>query len=501
MPRKAHRVKSDFLYRLCRVITDGVYSKLKAYNDVYAKGSKQWRLIDYYRGLERWDKQRERQDWAGENLAALKYNTLNWLLLAMSKIGDWPQSDIHALIGGIRWGLKAGANEELLDFVDEAKELSWKTEAYNLFEEALGLEWMIVSLLDDFSGRESRIKNILKARDHLETRKREINDVFSIRLLHFEPARKKTVEEGVGAQEKFEALFIALSQINPKDLEAGEALLEYHALNLRCQWLKKEDSMVITADIIGNIYETRPWLMVHDTGRYFRFQRDRVLTYMLANVPLKAKQVLAKFDLQPNAERGEKLKALVPKLWSYFYIYDVSNDLDIGAVALHEFSREFQFLDLSAQEKDLSWLFFFAAKAAMDLSRFKEALDALENVLTHSGAAREITLIHARVMMLVAYLGLEREQDFVYSAAVACSKFLYRHKRAPQYLHVVVRGIMHISKTERDSSDYQHVFQRSIQAVSEAFTSEHSPNAVSYRYHLAMESVWRTISVKRNLST
>lgn len=252
--------------------------------------------------------------------------------------------------------------------------------------------------------------------------------------------------------------------------------------------------MVVSADALGLVYEHRPWLQANDKARYYHYQADRVLAYMMGNDLAKAKLTLSKLHLPNDVDQSERLKVVVPKLWSLFYIYnhDCTN-LDTAKDAMDAYLTDAPLLSHLGQPKYLGWLHFFVAKASFHLGRFREAQRALEIVLSQRKSVGEIVVIHVRTMLLIAYAALQGDQEFLLSAAVACLKFLHRSQNVPSYVLVAARCIARIAKTPWGSLEHKAEFLCAIQETKVAFDQSAHGIEFSFRYHDGLKNAFDLI--------
>ena len=487
-------MKSDLLYRLCKVIGDAGFARLRAYNDVYAKGSKQWRLIDYYRGLEVWSKEREKRDWVGENLAALKFKTLDWLFTVMARLGDWPDGEMMAMVGAIRWGIEAGAGTDLLDRVDEAKALAFETEEFGLALKIIELEQVILRDMARGPGKTARLKAALVQGEVLVGMVREVLDYQAFRVQHLEPLKDQGVASGAVRSEDFGVVLEALDAVDEGGLRTGMARLGYKNVRLFCQLVAKDYVAALkTADEMGVLYGMRPWLRMKDWGQYFQVLKNRVAAYVFGGQIDTAKGMLAAFEVGLEGEPGVGAQALFPRLWAYFYLAEVTGEEGLGREAMAVYRRDKGAVGRADEGKGKVWLYHFVSKTALGLGDFAEAVEALERLLGQKSVLSEAVLLHSRLMLVIAYLGQLREPEFIQNAAVACAMLFHRRKTAPPLLVKVLQWVQKIAKHGHGEAEQLHLLGAAIAAVEEEYAKDFASRAVFFPYHRGLKKVAEAI--------
>ena len=481
MSRKVHRVKSDTLYRLCKLISEGTYSRLKAYNDVYAKGSQQWQLFEYYRNLDTWSRDKEKNHWQHLDLADLKYNTLARLLRAISKMGDWPGHEIHALIGDIAWAIKHGAGEEMLPLIDEAKNSAIQTERLGLLMEILGLEKQAVFQLTSATKRVARMKAIQAQTRWMLERIAEIEKLNTLRIALFEPAKGIAQEQGVASTQYAELLEVELDRINGEEIIAQKALLEFHILSLWTKTVQASyQAAALHSDKIGQIYDANPWLVQDDLHRFFQILKSRVAVHVFAGQMKKATNLLAAFDGWPL--KTAIANGTIAKVEAYFRVYDVSKNKSIGERALLEYSVIRQQIEGIEIEQRV-WLLFFTAKTSLLLGNFILAEDALELILRNKSGMEKRMHYFTRIMLLLCYLGLGKEHDLIHSSAIAASKFLNRGAEVPPVLLTVVKTILGLIRHPLSQGQFSNISVRELEEIKMSHCQSPNANAITFDFY------------------
>ena len=223
MAAMRRRAKSNTLFRLVKSLSFGQFTKLKAFNDVYAKGSKQWRLIEYYYHLDEWSREKETSDWPDGRFSALKYDTLQWLLRAMSRVGDWPGNALFHVFGDVSMALKHKVFESAADFWEEAKPMVLKQERFGLQLEFLSLQRETIRLGYLAEEIPENLAENLKMTQIALSLQSELLALEIVRSKYFDPIKILHAQDGTVPRELSDLLDKELKKIRYETLKGIRA--------------------------------------------------------------------------------------------------------------------------------------------------------------------------------------------------------------------------------------------------------------------------------------
>lgn len=447
---KPHRVKSDLLFRLSKTLEDAEYDLLREYMRLYTKNGKQFRLLEYYRGLAVWSKQREQADWQGEKLAQLKNRTLLWLMRRMGILGKWQGAEVHGYIGDIRWCLSQGIDAEGLGFFSMAEEKAME-EGY---ESLLTLQ-ELKAVTGDYLASKTNTKEDGKIAI-IADKLKEIEEIHGLRVRHFEKIKVKTVQSGVNHLEGWKRLDAELHNIAPDGIKTGEGLREFYVLKMMAEHsLARNVDAVHSASNLCKVHQDHPHLSRSNWKRYFKEQRAIVFIYALGGELDRAHRAIEEMRSLADKSPNLLIQSITTLLLSIDHLYSVSGDLGLAMNAIEAYRNNKHLLRYCGEGHNWVWLHFFVSKAALHLALYKNAIEALYSIIDQKKQSNLHILGHSRVMLLIANLGLETEIDYVYHAANACSMFLHRHKNLPKILGVAVQAIKRIA-TYNYGTDLQY---------------------------------------------
>lgn len=127
-PRKG-RGPSPTLWEMTQRVTDDEWRQLKAFSQVYGKGSQQFQLLELLRSMAVYDSRLEKETFAECALGVLRHNAKAWMIRTVQRLAFYATEvmeqtlDVDVLL---RWGM----HEEALKFITEAKKLAIEQEEF-----------------------------------------------------------------------------------------------------------------------------------------------------------------------------------------------------------------------------------------------------------------------------------------------------------------------------------------------------------------------------------
>jgi hypothetical protein len=478
--RKPHRVKSDLLFRLSKTLEDSEFRLLWEYMRLYTKNGKQFRLVEYFRDLESWSKQKEKADWRGEQLAQLKNRTLLWLMRKMGMLGKWQGAEVHGYIGDIRWCISMGLDPFDLGFFAIAEEKAKQEEEFE----------HLLTLLELKAENEKKRKGQANTEDAEKVRLvlgklREIEHIHRMRVQHFERIKVKTVRSGINHLEGWRKLDAELRKVDPRAITTSEALREYFVLLMMAEHsLGNNVEAVRIAETIAKLHYEHPHLKRSNWKRYFKEQRASVFIFALGGEFEKARGAIEEMRSLGRESKNLLIQSVTMYLFSIDHLYSVSGDPGLALDAINAYKSNKHLLKYSGESRNWIGLHFLISKAALQLANYKDAMEAINNIIDQKRQSNLYILGHSRVMMLIAYLGLKTEIDYVYHAANACSMFIHRHKNLPKVLSAAVHAIKRIASYDYETDLQFSAIEDAINTLNEYSTKGQSSNVkeISFNY-------------------
>lgn len=453
MPRKTHRVKSDLLYRLCKSVSDSVYPNLKALNDSRAPGSQQWKLFEYYRSLNEWSRDIEKTDWPSAALADLKYRTLKWFIRSMNKLGDWPNSEIHSLIGDIAWSIDHNVGEAVFQLIDDAKIIASETELYSLLQVILDYDRRATLLLTQGKERQNRLNRIVKESREVQNVIEEELKIFDLRAKFFDPYIDDVKIKGEIQLSNAEALFEQLKLVPSAGFKSGAAKIEYLTLQIWCSLVLQDfNAAKQAATQVQELESQRPWLASNDPGRHLQINWLRLGAFVVTGEKVAAEKTLQLFEIKMHENNSHNLNRVIYRIWSLFLLYEQFGEESTRNNAISLFKEYAEVIWMLPFSKMQVWPTFFAAKATLDIQDYDFALKTTHWILSNKKHIGERMLANARIFELICFVGKRGDFEMIRGASIAVQQFLVRHPEQPAVYGVIARAIGSVSKLMQESS-------------------------------------------------
>lgn len=479
---KPHRVKSDLLFRLAKTITPEECEQLRAYTRLNTKDSKRLRMFEYYYVREEWSKEQEQKDWRGEKLAQLKVRALAWLSRRMSLIGGWYGFELHSVIGDIQWAVHKGIGMFVLDWIENAIQLAASTESY---EQLLLLEEIRRGVKGEDKIGATALRSIL---DSLE----KIEEVQRIRLEYLEPIKLEGQNTGAFSATSIEDLLEVLKTDAFQELKPAEAIREVTIMRIFSNMaLRRGEDAVEQIDRHVALLNAFPHLAESNWKQYFKDLRTSVLAYTRAGQVDKAEGLIQ--QMKSVGLRSPKLfiQSAMPRLLSILHMYDETLIDRYASQAMAVFESSKPLLIQGSEEKHQIWLNFILAKAYINFVQYQKAITLLNEVIDRKSRSNPATLAKSRVLLLLAYLGINMEPEPLFHAANACCMFIRRNmdKGVPGHLHTISTAIKRISEHQYRTAGQMEAFDNAIALTKEIASKATIGKSVGFHYHLALERI------------
>lgn len=440
----SHRVKSDLLFRLCNTLSDKECEELKRHIQLHRKDAKQFRLLEYYRQMPEWSRDQEKKDWESENLSRLKSNTLAWLMRNMARYGEWQGTDLHHLLGDIKWAISKGIGQHLESHFQRALVLAKEIEAHEvLFElHAIGKQYF------------GETVDKLDSHDWAFRQLQEVEIVHSLRLQYFEPIRIQNRVAGQNRITAWQTFQVVLADAKWEGLSASAARRELLKLRiLTCISLSDHIQGKSAAKEMLRLHQTRPQVATLSWVRYFEELRLCCLALVLAGSHEEAIEIVHHIGQLETSDKATIPHAVLQRLLALSYVYDATSDPVLAELGLTLFGASRIQINRLNDNPLRVWLLSFIGKAALDLGRFATSKEALNEILDNKVLAPPLLIAHSRVRLLLALLGSKVESEVIVHAANACLVYLKRNETAPKYLQHLVLLVKKVSQLESGSKE------------------------------------------------
>lgn len=479
--RKPHRVKSDLLFRLSKTLTDEEFELLRQYLKLHSKDAKQIRLVEYYRGLDLWSKQREQIDWQGEKLAQLKNRTLLWLMRKMGMLGGWQGMQLHDLIGDILWCISKGVDYREIGLFEMAERLAIGEE---------GDEELITLLELKKLGEIDGGSLLALGAENALARLTEIEEVHDFRIEYFEQIKRVNAKTGTNTPEGWRRLLDAFTVLKPDQLMTGEALRETYLLRMLAATSLGLHSLAVNmGQSLIELYQRRSYLASSNWKRHFKELWAISHSFSIGERPDLAEVVIDRMDALSRLSPNLLVQSAILKLLALSHLYHVKREKLLAEQVWEHFQKAKPILAFEGEEKNLVWLHFFIAKVCLELRDYQEAIGILNQIIDQKARTSKVILAHSRLMLLLCYLGVKTEVEVVFDASTACTMFLHRQEGLPAYLHSISKAIKKIASFDYGSKEQIAAFDLAIRQAKTAYLERGGNQTIDPPYHLILEQL------------
>jgi hypothetical protein len=451
MAQAARRAKSNTLFRLVKSLSFGQFTKLKAYNDVYAKGSKQWRLIEYYYHLSEWSREKELADWPEGRLAALKYDTLQWMFKAMSRVGEWPGHDLFHAYGDVAMAVKRNVFASADEFWTEAKPTALNEERFGLILEFLALEREIIRSGDTPDEVPARLARNLKLSQDIIALQSEVLKLEELQSLYFDPIKIQHRQNGMVSKDQADSLRGHLQQIKYKGLKCVRSRHAYLRMQVFIDLLGGLENAEHSITQLVEMQTKYAWLREDDLGRFFIDVRSAIFIASSKGQVKRIAELRRLFDLYDFEDPWIFSIGVVPKVESLLWTGMFLNSKQDAEQALSMLKANNELVKREASKPAFIRVIHYAAMAAMRFGDAKDANRWLDELLDYKADIKEDRIASARILQLMNLLVIEDDKVFIESKATTAAKFLKRSKETYPQLYAISLAIGRIARCGADN--------------------------------------------------
>jgi hypothetical protein len=460
MAQTKRRAKSNTLFRLVKSLSPGLFARLKVFNDTYAKGSKQWKLIEYYYYLTEWSREKELADWPDGRISALKYNALQWLFDALSKVGDWPGKEIFHAFGDVATALNRKVYQCADEFWAEAKPHIVQQERFGLLLEFLGLEREIIRVSYSHLEIPFRLAENFAFTKKIIALHSEIIEIEEFRSIYFDPIK---IQHSINGSIPRDLLALLKAEIQKFNLSRFETVRGKFAYLRMKVFLDLLDGLSNAADPLSKLIELHllhKWLREEDLGRFFIDVRSAIFSYSARNDHKRIAELLALFDMYDFDDPWIFTLQLVPRIESNFNIAVLQNNLEAGAYATTLLSLNQERVLRESTSSTITRIYHYAAISEMNAGNNRASIQWLEKLLTLKSHQHIDRVASAKVILLMNHLITAEDPFFLDNLASATAKYLQRKEKEYPHLLAITLTIGRLARRWGESEYFTHEIKK-----------------------------------------
>jgi hypothetical protein len=192
---KGGRKSSPTLWAMVRGLTDDEWRQMKAFANVYGKGSLQFKLLELLRSMEVYDPVAEKAALEGHALYSMRNTARYWLIRTACRLAFY-QTEVAERVLDVDVLLRWGYHEFTLEYIEETKQTAKEQEEYAWLDMLYHQEIAVIKLLYQGEERSHLVQAIAqKAVENARilVLKAEIEEMVA---RHLEHGRNKLLASG-----------------------------------------------------------------------------------------------------------------------------------------------------------------------------------------------------------------------------------------------------------------------------------------------------------------
>jgi hypothetical protein len=488
------RAKSDTLYWWVQKMSLKAINALKADVEASNKHHDKLELILYYKGLKTWSREAELERYPMEKksgkdddvLRKLKYRTFEWASKRLSVLGDWQNDDLHGLIGEIRLQMHYGLYSDVLDRIQEAKNLARERELYAQLRELLGLEITAASKALRASELQGRIAKILSKIEEVDTAVAE--------LAHFDHLRLRYMLK-LRAQFELDGSWNApLASKYRKELEKTpipsknhiRATIQYHwhffFVLLRSG---ETDSLLGHGWELVILYARCAWLSSDEIEEY-----ANVLMRMVGILAV-AKDIEGTENCLDHMQRWINSDSLIAYLtmerviFAHFFVADELHDLAKAQIACDLFDLHKELIKNRMIDLAYIWVLHYYISFKIWVHSPERCLEILEEADKMKSATKPALLANFRAYRVIAmYLTAPKSKLSAFGITSSSAlKYLAELGTDTLAQTIVIEALEKISKLISGGQAALSVWEEANQKLAKIKATENAPSMRHFDFH------------------
>jgi hypothetical protein len=435
-----------------------MYLRLKSYNDLYAKDSKQWRYFTYCRESTDWTLAKENEDWKHENLPSIKHATLKWLVKTLVYVSEWDAKSYHFILMEVIKASQSNGEGYALALSDEGIEIGMEHEYFDSVQEILRYQRKLVERLFSNQQRLSMLKDNFAVALKARACSSEVIEMEQNYFEIFEPIKIARQKTG----------FASLTQINSlKEFclkNENRIFLTiigrkvFLCMNIPRLLLERKVPEALDCGIeLMELFSQNRWLCSRFQIEFYRNSIDVSAIAVLENkidVGTKCLSSLVEYFSEMDVPVRESAPYLILAKARLYELAGSKDDIE-DALKLFRTNK-----DLVLQNSDYNvvmWSVYFCAKATMNLGYWKEANEFLNILNQRPYSDRAILSANARIMQLLCLLEIELDREYLIRFTETALMFVSRNAKDIPVLRAIAVGIRHALLSDDWSNEIQQL--------------------------------------------
>jgi hypothetical protein len=436
------RSPSDSVFRISKTISDSMYARLKSFNDLYSKDSKQWRYFTYCRETEAWSLDKENEDWKNENLPAIKHATLRWLVKSLVYVSEWDTKAYHLIFLEVLKAAQSSGEGYALALSDEGITIGLEQEYFDSVQEILRLQRNLIDKLFQNPAKQSYLKANFDAAAAAKVSALEIFEIEQNYYLLYQPIKVEREKTGTVPQKALEKLSTFCLQNASRAFITATAKRLFLIMDIPRLLLEKQPQQALKRGAeLMELYLKNPWLKTRFSHEFHRNAVDIAALALVQDNRLLGEKYLSMLIDHFSKTEVPILERAPFLILAKARLYDLNGNQAEIEEAFQLFNANRDALLRNTDYNVVGWALFFCAKAAMNLAYWETANDLLKLLNQAPYSGRAVLSANARIMHLLCLLEIESDQEYLIRYSETASTFVSRKSKDNLFLRSISSGI------------------------------------------------------------
>lgn len=438
MPRKAGRLRSDALYRVCRSFGARALELAGAETQEEGDRSLGLRLIAYYTHWEgEWSRKRELRDWQGHNLAPLKHKTYRTLTKLFTETIH-QNGKPYQLMSHVAEAVRGGAYDFALDLCAEGFE-SMRTQEH--FAEMLLLLQLEATAIEHLEEPDMLSDNCHRMEECLRGLS-EVQRLEAARKLRFDPLKRRITLEGGFGKPEVDALQEVILEIETAPPKTKRGRMVYLSMKMACMMLEDQHSPAYATGLsLVALYRENPWLMEEKLTDYLNHLGAVAWQAARCGDKRAATELISELNKSLHSNPIPNLILIELPIRTSLMVGYLFADRNLITQGLALLTSHEKTLAKELNPERIAFIYFRAASGCMSLERWADAYRYLDILMDMKTKIVRRAFINVRVMWLLCQLQLPNGMEMIPQCADAVCKFLRRQEGDQSFLIRVAQTI------------------------------------------------------------
>lgn len=436
------RSPSDSVLRISKAVSDAMFARLKSFNDLYAKDSKQWKYFTYCRDCIDWSLAKENSDWKNENLPALKHATLKWLVKSLVLVSEWDGKSFYMSILEILKALQLHGEGYALFLSDECIRIGLEYEYFDSVQEILRIQRSLIERMFQNTEKQAMLHSNFGYAENARECSIEILEMEYAYFQIYSPVKSERAKSGRIRPELLDGLSAFCYSRSSRPFKTTSARRIFLSLEIARLLIQNQPQDALKkGEELMSLYSQYPWLRNRFSNEYHRNAVDIAALAIVQNESSLGEryyqQLIGHLSNSSVSVQEKVLYSLLAKA----RLHEMTGSKADAEEALG-LLRSHKAYFLESKDRNLvGWGLFFCIKAAMKYEYWDTAREILLILDQPFYSLNDAFSTNVRVMHLLCLLEIENDREYLVRFCETAVTFISRKSNGNSLLKVITTGI------------------------------------------------------------